>query len=790
MSRGKKNISTYIYGFDIETSTIKDKDGDYVSFMYVGTFGQLDVATGNIEKYSVIRTWKEFDNVLNEINRYSEQNNVISLIYVHNNYEWSFIKNNSIFFKDEFKIGAYSALFKSSTKPLTVRVKNIELRDSLLLLNKSIAVLGDELGYKKLPYLYETVRYPSSKLSDYDLEYNWRDVEIQLRALYKLYKTEPYIESPKDLPLTQTGRTRKNNRWDKRIVNSGTDGKNVLNSWDSKCRREFPKSLQELEQEINTSKGGYVHANAYFVGKVMENVHSFDLSSAHPSQTLNRLFPAELPALADNPNKKFDEIINRIFSTYRMSAKYSHEPLELYLLSHDDWTRVGWHAIMTLADVDCKIKEKNYMPTISVSKCTDIVKPLIDNGRVIKAESLTMYVDFLSFMQYYLTYDFTVVNVENLYWYALKPAHTFTKSCVKVYAIEKTVYKKSRNIVRDTEKMLNETQLRELGVTDDMAITRIVSVTDWFSQMNILTEYLLIAKQKLNAQYGINMQNPITDVFECIDNGEMLEWEGHLPTWNEISSSTHKTNYLFGMYMPVYTQLLLTCATVYIINNSNDIHILYWDTDSMKIDGDLAECKRLIDIINQAWTDGAIRLNGELFENLGTFDYEETYSFFCTIGCKRYLSAEYDKEKKAYNIVATISGLSKASKIYQSIFNQCNDFQKVVDTAFKLNTTFDTSAVEGLTTYYKNEGKLIDFLDGVYSGVILKKSEFEMSKVVGDTKCLQLSKYYHLVVQKFFKNNINTEKTIISAKLRLKFNKKTKKLTSYKQYFCNGEVIK
>jgi hypothetical protein len=231
-----RKYGQYIYGFDIETTTIRDKDGELKSLMYVGTFGKLSFVTGKIKKDKVIRTWQDFDKYLYMLDRAAAYRQETQLLYCHNNYEWSFIVANSKFFQEKIKESKSETLMKNERKPLFIRAGNIELRDSLLLLDKSIAELGEELGLPKLDYDYKKERFSTTRLESRDYDYNWRDVEIQLAALWDLIQTDLYIQSLADIPLTSTGRTRKYNRYDFRV-----NDEDAVNYWAYHCKQVFPR---------------------------------------------------------------------------------------------------------------------------------------------------------------------------------------------------------------------------------------------------------------------------------------------------------------------------------------------------------------------------------------------------------------------------------------------------------------------------------------------------------------------------------------------------------------------
>lgn len=76
--------------------------------------------------------------------------------------------------------------------------------------------------------------------------------------------------------------------------------------------KSFPGNKASLESQRNIAKGGYVHANGYMIGRVLDNVHSLDLKSAHPSQELNRYFPKERPTKSRDFIGDFNTINNDI----------------------------------------------------------------------------------------------------------------------------------------------------------------------------------------------------------------------------------------------------------------------------------------------------------------------------------------------------------------------------------------------------------------------------------------------------------------------------------------------
>ena len=207
MKKGK--ISNLVFGLDIETSTFKieNSDDEYCSFMYSYCISNLDFTNGKYNNITMGRTYKELDQYLFNLNELAKENDVDYVIYIHNlSYEFSFFCNNLEFFKSNLDtIDEKNCLFLESNKPLFLKLDRLVFKCSYLLTGKSIKKLGDEIGIQKLDYNYKKLRTPLTKMTQKEIDYNYRDVEIMLKSVYKLFKNNLYMKSVKDIPLTKTG---------------------------------------------------------------------------------------------------------------------------------------------------------------------------------------------------------------------------------------------------------------------------------------------------------------------------------------------------------------------------------------------------------------------------------------------------------------------------------------------------------------------------------------------------------------------------------------------------------
>ena len=224
MKKEKIKYSNIIYAFDIETTTMND-----ITSLYLSSFVSVDFML-NHEANEVIlqamslahfcRNAAEIDSYLRALNDKGEKEKKRYIIYCHNlAYEFDYLIKNVPFVIENFN--NKDTLFIKPRIPLFVRLKYIEFRCSFRLLNAPLKSIGDNLGYSKLEIDYRAKYYSFSKLPNVEYEYNERDVRLTLLGVLKECSKWNYINSVKDIPLTSTGFTRKNNQ----NINTSSDRK-------------------------------------------------------------------------------------------------------------------------------------------------------------------------------------------------------------------------------------------------------------------------------------------------------------------------------------------------------------------------------------------------------------------------------------------------------------------------------------------------------------------------------------------------------------------------------------
>lgn len=743
----RKDFSNIIYGLDIETTTIElnEKSG---SFMYSFCVGCLNLDNAFYKNLYLGRTYNELDTYLFNLNETAVLEDKQYIIYIHNfSYEFSFFSNNSEFFKKYNSNDIKSSLFLKANKPLYVRCGNLEFRCSYLLLDKSIRAIGKDIGLDKLDFNYTKIRTPLTKLEDKELEYNYRDVEIMLKGVYRLYNLNEYITSANQIPYTKTGIMRFNCEQNPQVnvTNEYTDkygekkkGKCMrLNKY--LCGLEKAKTKEQLLFWETLFQGGLVYSNAKYIGDVLKNLASFDFASDYPFQMLTRYFPSEFEEYKGNNKVMLEKCLRNVTEKNLVYNK----PL-----------RTMFNAVVVINNIKAKFE---FTP-IGTSKIEEI-EPLrnmlnckIINGKIHEINTqVKMYMTCIDMITLKLFYDFELIEVEYLeVAKRYRKSNQFKVNSILYLAKRKIEFKVYNEIV---ENMNTYHIYTEKEIQDDHFRNMINNETNYFNQLSSAKKLYLDVKSDLNALYGDNAQHLLHERFYYDDIER--EWKSELETFEEYQKAQHKTSYIYGLYVPQYARAsILYIAYKFITNGLN---VYYIDTDSIKTD-DTPLAHKLVKEFNKLQM---LNLNGYEWTKFGQLEHEYTAIKFASLGTKSYIKLEYDNDKNPV-VKATISGLPKATELYNKLFEYYEkSFDELIECCYHYGTVFDKSVANKLASKYDFFDFDIDidgYIDTVCSGVVLEHVDVTMRDFSSKT----WYSYARLICMMYDKNfDIFCRKTII-----------------------------
>ena len=364
--------------FDIEASSFYDnfiiRPENKRAILYAWIFGINDIIV-------LGRTWEQFKEIINivvTVLSLNEKRRIIT--YVHN------LAYDFQFFRKHFHFKKVFAL--SQRDPITaLTYDGVEFRCSYKLSGYSLAKVGEHLlkhdVKKKVGDLdYNKIRTPETPLTAKEWGY------IENDGLVLLAYIEEEIESAGDItkiPLTKTGKIR--NYCRDRCLHSRKSHKKhdeQFTIYHRLMKQMSINSVLEYEHLHACFMGGFTHGNNKYVGKICHDVSSYDFTSSYPAVMIAERFPIYKSELKKNvTTKEFNKYIDLYCCLFRA----------------------------TFYDIEESFKFEHY---ISSSKCFELEKPLIDNGRIVKASKLTIFLTEQDYLIIKKTYKWKKLTVKNL----------------------------------------------------------------------------------------------------------------------------------------------------------------------------------------------------------------------------------------------------------------------------------------------------------------------------------------------------------------------------------------
>ena len=594
----KKNIITSkgkIYyniamSFDIETSSFyEDKNGIiYTNDEYKKLKNQVKAEKKAImyiwqfaieENVIIGRTWNDFLFFCKKLYDYLDLKKRYIIVYVHNlSYEFQFI----------CKWFNWIDIFADSErKPLKAMTDtHFIFKCSYRLSGYSLEVLANNLKSHNIKKMvgnlnYNLIRNSKTPISKEELKYCVNDVLIVTSYIDEQINEYGNIEK---IPLTQTGKVRRYVR---------------KQCFQNKEYQYFIKELTIEKPEYlllkNAFAGGFTHCNAMYTNKICKNVTSYDFTSSYPTVLISEKYPM---------SKGKEVYINNESELLKLIKNYC-----------------------VLVDLQFNNIKSTFLyeQIISYSKCRNVKNPLINNGRIVQADTLTITctdIDFLNIKDFY-KWDNMKIGLCYIYKKDYLPKE-FIKTILHLY--------KSKT---------------ELKGVDGKEV-----------------EYLH-SKELLNSLYGMCVTSIVHDTINF--NG--TEWtteNGNLD--EELKNyNTDKNRFLFyhwGVWCTAYARNNLytgikECKEDYIYSDTDSVkiynadkHKIYFEEYNKWIVKKLEKCLNYHNIPLYFISPKTVK--GEI-KTLGIWDFDGFYTDFKTLGAKRYIF------KKDNKLSITVCGLSKKS---------------------------------------------------------------------------------------------------------------------------------
>ena len=651
----KKKYYNVAMSFDIETSSIyiddnncntNNSDMQKVSNMYI-----WQVAINEHIIYG--RYWKQFLYLIERITRKLNTNTTNRLIiYVHNlSYEFQYIYKMFSWF-DVFAI--------SERKPIYAITNNgVEFRCSYILSGYNLDTLAKNLQNKTIKKLvgdldYSLIRHNETVLTDKELEYCFNDVLIVTQYINE--QMEEYKDISK-IPLTQTGKVR-----------------NFIKSkcFVDKAYKYFIKELTLTSFEYQKLQlcysGGFTHSNAINTGVKLDNVSSYDFTSSYPYVMLSEQYPMSKGVKVDiDSEKQFIQLLQNYCCLFTIKLS--------------------------------GVKPKTYNENIlQYSKCYNVKKAILNNGRIVECEECTLVVNEIDFNNINLFYNYEGLEISDFYIYEKDYLpQEIIESILELYE-KKTSLKGVEGMEKEylnSKEMINS--VYGMCVTNTMKPNVIFKNGVWSEDTNF------------------NLENSIDNYNK--DRNRFLFYP-----WGVWVTSYARRNLLNGIINIGNDYIYADTDSIKLTNREN--HLDYFNNYNNEVENKL---KRMCKYYNIDYNRCKPKTIKGIEKLLGVWDYEGTYTHFKTLGAKRYIVLENDK----YSI--TVAGLSKkainyiieeSKRLKKDVFEFFNNYMYVPtnQTYKNTHTYIDNEYVCFITDYQGKTKKVM-----CKSGVHLSPCDFTMS---------------------------------------------------------------
>lgn len=662
--KGHFKVNNTIVSYDSETTNYIDKEGNKKPFQYAEMLTILNPETEeNINL--LIRDHKILAKLLNKMAKHvkariswqvktkgkdkeeikdafglpilDESDNTYLDVFIHNQ---SF--DNSFMWRDFKWYKVF--LSKSHTPYYAITTTGIRFRDSVVMSQMTLNMMGKSLTEhsvrKQVGDLdYNLIRNKKTTFTDTEKGYLVNDVLVLTAWIDEKIKSQNYDGKIAKLQLTKTGEVRqfikdvcsykKSTILD--LAENGlymsdiksalfkylNNGSGRLQGLLNKQKSKYQKLIEGLTldyQEYHNLKeafqGGFTHANHNYVGKTIKNVRSFDFTSSYPTVLVSEKFPMRSGEEIKAEDMKFDNPSDpeKYDYGYMFKATFRH------------------------------LREKTNIPDhyLSISKAFDIKGQYQeDNGRIVMINECSFYLTDIDMWIIDRCYDYDSVHYEQVYRYKMDYLPVEFVASVLHFYKQKTTLKHvagKQKFYQMYKGMLNSTY----GMT----------VMDVVKQ-----QYMYNQDDNVFEKKDITLKDNF--YYDTIDMYNTSKKRVLFYPWGVWTTCWARRNLWTG---------ILECGQDYIYSDTDSIKIKNYEKHMKYVE---QYNKNVTDKINKVVklykfnedVSHPMDINGNEHQ-LGVWDVNDgNYSYFKTLGAKRYIDIDAD----SHEFSITIAGLSKSS---------------------------------------------------------------------------------------------------------------------------------
>ena len=480
--------------------------------------------------------------------------------------------------------------------------KVLRFWDTFYLEMNGLAAMGKTAGLPKMigDLDYSLVRTPETPLTETELGYAARDVEVIPAYLAYLLRANDYMQ-PDDLGVSVLTKTSVVRQMAKRKLGhlKVTDAKGkeheLFRLFQAVCNRNFPKDFKHYALRKACFRGGFTFTAARFAHKAVENVCSLDETSAHHAFINGKMVPVDF---RDDPEgKNIRNICDQILLTDPLEnygkpftgafhAQISFTNLRLKKGSVFEAYEIGLlPEAKFYANIDLDIRDYRNVETekaIRANGYHDLaVNGTFAYGKLMQADQAVCFVNECEFCAIAHVYDFDSFEVlqGEMTIRFNKPPDYVTLQSMMLFEQKSEI---KRILHGYTEGNPYEGDVSDL-VPD--AIT--AGLRDGTLEKSFLQSYYqTTVKGSFNGIYGTQAMDEVRCEYTSTPEGELLIDRETVPTpenYDDRAPENSKVFYQYGMRIVGWSRVQLVLAMELLYKRFGEkCRITGGDTDSIK----------------------------------------------------------------------------------------------------------------------------------------------------------------------------------------------------------------
>ena len=605
--------------FDTETCNLGTtaSDAHAIPILYIDNdIRDIDLIDYEPERDDHVKFYRFEEEYIGQLREYVEWGKMAGVVPIVCAYNLMFdLQSLMESLSNDYEIEANA---QSSTNVYTIDIYEndahvLRFWDCFHLDMRGLAKMGDVAGLPKATgsWDYSLIRTPSTELSDEELYYAKRDVQVIPAFLRFLLRTNDWMKQS-DLGsrvLTKTSLVRQMARREigsQRVRRENGKDITVEKMFLDMCRQEQPRSFDQYAVRKSCFRGGYTFTSAAFASTIQHNVVSVDVTSMHHTFINGRFVPNHFKVMGADALQRLAE---RVLSTTREHVVESyHKPFDCAFHARIRFTNIrlrggsafeAWGIALEplskfkrVRDVsDSEARDDGENSLISDGWHDTFTNGSFAFGKLYRADEATLHVNEVELWSMSRVYEWDEMRViygDGTMSFCRPPDYVTLQSNV-LYEMKDSNKFISNHYHEGEPYPFKIPKMVPEGYRDGL-LSGTLSHDDWDAY------YISDTKGKFNGIYGTMAQDVYKPSYRCVNGSLEVDRETIVSrsNWKDRQPKSCRVLYTYGMRIVAGSRLHMVLAIERVWEEfGSRARVLGGDTDSMKIsvDGDVTDAE-------------------------------------------------------------------------------------------------------------------------------------------------------------------------------------------------------